>query len=277
MAAGETGDIMRKLIVAAGAGLSLFSGLLVCSTVAVAAPGGASTPGVRDYVTVTHHQETWYTDTFLPPFAFGVSGDLPVVGDWDGNGSDGPGVRRGATFLLRNAASSGVADYQVVFGRATDTPIVGDWDGNGTTTIGVWRAGVFYLRNSNTPGPADVVIGYGRPSDHPIIGDWDGNGTSDPGVRRGATFYLPGADIGREPGTRTVVTFGRPGDQVLIGDWPGSGRDLIGVDRASVVSLVGDLKYLDNAGHFVFGRPTDIALAGDLAGYHEDSVLVVRV
>lgn len=43
--------------------------------------------------------------------------DLPVVGDWDGDGVMTVGVRRGDRFLLRNSNSGGVADVDFRFGR----------------------------------------------------------------------------------------------------------------------------------------------------------------
>ena len=62
---------------------------------------------------------------------FGQEHDVPVAGDWDGNGTTTVGVYRpsSSTFLLRNANASGEPDVTVAFGRAGDVPIVGNWDG----------------------------------------------------------------------------------------------------------------------------------------------------
>src|SRR6476659_6733585 len=85
-----------------------------------------------------------------------LGGDVPLVGDWDGNGTATIGVRRGNVFHLRNSNTTGAADLALAFGDAGDLPVVGDWDGNGTTTVGVWRNGAFYLRNSNDGGSGAV-------------------------------------------------------------------------------------------------------------------------
>jgi len=61
--------------------------------------------------------------------SFGTKDDIPVVGDWDGNGTVTIGVYRplDSTFYLRNTNSPGHADYYVQFGMAGDIPVVGKW------------------------------------------------------------------------------------------------------------------------------------------------------
>ncbi len=193
-------------------------------------------------------------------FSFGDAGDPIVVGDWDGDGIDTLGVRRGNTFHLRNRNTSGPATVVVGYGRATDTPVVGDWDGDGIDTLGVRRGNVFYLRNRNTSGPATVVVAYGRASDTPVVGDWDGDGIDTLGVRRGNTFYLRNAN--RSGVADVVVPYGRTSDAPVVGDWDGDGTDTLGVRR-------GDSYYLRNANNrgradrvVTTGRVDDDALVG---------------
>ena len=82
---------------------------------------------------------------------YGLGGDYPVVGDWDGNGTVTIGIYRNGSFYLRNANTIGFADIVFPFGAPGDQPVAGDWDGDGDDTIGVYRNGTFFLRNSNTP------------------------------------------------------------------------------------------------------------------------------
>ena len=70
---------------------------------------------------------------------YGRVADEVLVGDWDGDGRDTLGVRRGNSYYLKNTTTSGVADIVMNYGRATDRVVVGDWDGNGTDTLGVYR------------------------------------------------------------------------------------------------------------------------------------------
>ena len=57
-----------------------------------------------------------------------LAGDIPVVGDWDGNGIDSIGVFRNGIFYLRNSNSNGFADLAFTYGQPGDIPVVGDWD-----------------------------------------------------------------------------------------------------------------------------------------------------
>jgi len=164
---------------------------------------------------------------------YGLAGDYPIVGDWDGNGTDTIGVYRNGVFYLRNSNSVGVADKTVVFGSPGDQPIAGDWDGNGTETIGVYRSstGTFLLRNSLTSGPADVTFVLGNPGDVGIAGDWNGDGTTSTGVFRpsNGVIFLKNTNT---PGFADIaLNSGLPGDQPVVGDWDNNGTTTIGVYR----------------------------------------------
>jgi len=164
-------------------------------------------------------------------FNYGLSGDKPVSGDWNGDGIDTVGVYRNGVFYLGNNNANGSLDYIAFFGQAGDLPVVGDWDGNGTDTIGVYRNGTFYLRNSNDTGVVDITFALGLPGDVPISGDWDGDGTDTTGVFRpsnGKIFlkYLNTSGI-----ADLALTYGLPGDKPVTGDWDSDGIDSIGVYR----------------------------------------------
>src|SRR4029079_12413165 len=73
---------------------------------------------------------------------FGAASQKPIVGDWNGNGSDTVGVYDATSgfFFLRNSNTPGPADLTFGFGFTGPNvvPLVGDWDGNGTETIGIY-------------------------------------------------------------------------------------------------------------------------------------------
>jgi hypothetical protein len=149
--------------------------------------------------------------------AYGRASDLPLLGDWNGDGTTTVGVRRGNRFLLRNSNTSGVAALDFQFGRAGDQAISGDWNGDGTTTVGIRRGDRFLLRNSNSAGWAHLDFRFGRSDDEVVVGDWNGDGTTTVGVRRGNRFLLRNdnsagwADLD--------LRYGRSSDIPLPGAW----------------------------------------------------------
>jgi len=73
---------------------------------------------------------------------FGIPGDKPICGDWNGDSKATIGLYRpsNSNFFLRNTNTAGNADIAISYGLPNDYPVVGDWDGNKTTTIGLWRS-----------------------------------------------------------------------------------------------------------------------------------------
>jgi hypothetical protein len=168
-------------------------------------------------------------------FGYGPPGAAPLVGDWDGNGTDTVGVYVPATrtFFLRNANSGGAASVVLAFGRSHLTPVAGDWNGDGVDTIGVYdpATSTFFLRNSNSPGVADLTFSFGRAGAgwRPVIGDWDGDGDDTVGLYSPATrtFFLKNA---HGPGAADLAfSYGPPGATPVAGDWSNAGRDGVGV------------------------------------------------
>jgi len=164
---------------------------------------------------------------------YGLGGDYPVVGDWDGNGTDTIGVYRNGTFLLRNSNTLGFANITVAFGAPGDQPIAGDWNNDGVDTIGVYRSstGTFLLRNTNTPGSADLTFALGNVGDVGIAGDWNGDGTDTTGVFRpsNGVIFLKNTNV---TGFADVaLNYGLPGDQPVVGDWDNNGTTTIGIYR----------------------------------------------
>ncbi len=95
-------------------------------------------------------------------FRFGRTGDVPVVGSWDGAARTGVGVARGTTWVLRglgtgHALGPRVAlSYGLPAGRSPgrDRHVVGDWDGDHDSTPTVVRGRSFVARVSIRPDPA---------------------------------------------------------------------------------------------------------------------------
>ena len=182
-------------------------------------------------------------------FNYGNSNDFPVMGDWDGNGVDTPGVVQGNVWNLDNGYGT-AADIVFGFGVATDTFIVGDWDGDGIDTPGVVRGNVWYLKANNNPNDGTLHVapfGYGSASDIRIAGDWDGDGDETPGVVRDVgnskRWYLN--DVADSSGADYVFNYGSkdpnpsldlPTDDLpTAGNWDGSSAGVGNFDTSGIV------------------------------------------
>jgi SpoIID/LytB domain protein len=171
--------------------------------------------------------------------AFGDPGDVPLVGDWNGDGVETVGVFRGGVFLLSNG-NGGKADIEFVFGGPGDQPVSGDWDGDGKDSVGVFRAGMVYLRNSLTTGVAQGQYPFGAAGDTLVSGDWNGDGYDTTGVWRAGVFHLTNSNLRATTDVR--LPYGDGADLPAVGDWDGNGTDTVGVFRAGVFLLRNDLR-----------------------------------
>jgi hypothetical protein len=61
-------------------------------------------------------------------FAYGKSSDVPVAGDWDGDGDTTPAIIRGNIWYVNNGLDAG-ADIAFAYGKSTDAKLAGDWNG----------------------------------------------------------------------------------------------------------------------------------------------------
>ena len=98
---------------------------------------------------------------------FGRGRDVPVTGDWDGDGTTDVGVRRpGARkFLLRNGDGTLV---RVQLGAVGSIPVTGDWNADGVTDVGVFdpATATFSLRltpPTSRSTSAVTTVQFGRP------------------------------------------------------------------------------------------------------------------
>jgi hypothetical protein len=120
------------------------------------------------------------------------SGDVPVVGDWNGNGTTKIGVFRKGIWYLDIDGTHQLASSQAIgWGQEGDLPVVGDWNGDGRTKIGVFRKGVWYLDlDGSHKLTSSRIIEWGQPGDVPVLGDWNKNKKMKIGVFRSGTWFL---------------------------------------------------------------------------------------
>jgi uncharacterized protein YkwD len=184
-------------------------------------------------------------------FFFGDPGDVPFMGDWDGDGVATPGLYRQSDgfVYVRDSNTQGVADREFFFGDPGDVPLVGDFDGDGRDSVSVWRASearVYVINelggDGGGLGAAEYSFGFGNPGDTPFVGDFDGDGVDSVGLYRTSTGFVYFRN-GLSTGVADLEFFyGDPGDQILAGDWDGDGDDTVAVYRPSTGRLYVNLE-----------------------------------
>jgi hypothetical protein len=182
------------------------------------------------------------------PTFFGQAGNLPIVGDWLGNGVVQIGVFNPSIRLWqldRNANDrwEGCAIDLCIgaFGLSTDLPLVGRWTSATTKDrIGFYRLSLrswfLDLTGDNVWSTCarDGCWTFGRLSGFPVVGDWTGSGTSKVGIFNPSTGLWKLDRNGNGVLDACTVDgcvgpFGISGDRPVAGDWTGSGQAKIGV------------------------------------------------
>jgi hypothetical protein len=205
-------------------------------------------------------------------FWYGVPGDVPLLGDWDGDGWDTPGMYRpgsGFVYLTNDLPpnrSVGLADPALTFyyGAPGDQVFAGDWDGNGTDTPGISRNGHLFLANTNATVFADTDYWFGTGTDIAFGGDPDGDGDDNVLLYRASTGFVYYRNTNTTGVADGGAYFGEPTDRFVIGDWDGDGDDTVGVFRPTERKI-----YLRNSLDtgpadvtYTWGQPGWIPVAG---------------
>lgn len=197
--------------------------------------------------------------------ALGQSGDVPLVGDWDGDGRDTPAVYRPVTdeFVLGPSPES----PRILVDLGTDSwPLSGDWNGDGRSDLGYYVPGTaaFVLL-----GPDDSVLttySFGPARSIPVVGDWDGDGRDEVGSFSPTDHRV----VRRSPTGPPMAPFevGAGADMVFSGNWDSDPADEIGYYRRGERSFVFLADTGDTAGSITFGDGQQLPLpvTGDWNG-----------
>lgn len=185
---------------------------------------------------------------------WGASGDVPVGGDYDGDGLTDFTVFRPANGVWYILQSSNNQFRAVAFGQSGDKLVPADYDYDGITDFAVFRPsnGAWYISRSSDGG--FYGIAFGANGDVPTAGDYDGDGRADFTVFRPAngTWYSLKSRAGF-----SAVAFGASGDQPVPGDYDGDGRHDAAVFRAGIWYL---LQSRDGFRAVQWGLPSDVPI-----------------
>jgi hypothetical protein len=203
---------------------------------------------------------------------FGATTDIPVVGDYNGDGKTDAVIYRPGSGLWYGPAT-GLAQIviQMTLGQSGDIPIPGDYDGDGKTDPAIYRpsTGLFFAVLS---GGGTKSQTFGVLTDVPVPKDYDGDGKTDFAIyRQDATpdhlglWYAP-----LSGGGIYQIYFGAPGDVPVPGDYNGDGRAEAVIFRAASGLWYGPFNGAPGLFQLLLGANGD----SPIPGYYDNNLAV---
>lgn len=194
---------------------------------------------------------------------FGATTDVPVPGDYDGDGKTDAVIFRPTTGLWygpRTGAASIV--IQMILGQSGDVPVPGDYNGDGKTDAAIYRPslGMFFAVFS---GGGTLSSTFGLPGDVPVPRDYDGDGKTDPAIYRPNASNGQGMFYARLSGGGTYQVYnGIAGDIPVPGDYNADRRADAVVFRPSTGLWTGPYNGASGTYQSTLGQAGDVPIPG---------------
>ncbi|KPA09095.1 signal peptide protein [Candidatus Magnetomorum sp. HK-1] len=191
-------------------------------------------------------------------FQWGLPGDVPVTGDYDGDGKTELAVWRPMTGNWYIT----IYNKPIQYGLQGDIPVPADYDGDGKTDIAVWRPkeGNWYIKDLPRP------VHYGSFGHIPVPGDYNGDGKDEVAV------WNPNGGYWSISTKRDHIQYGLYGDIPIQGDYNGDGKTDLAVWRPRGGNWYINMSFQP----LQWGLPGDIPVAADINGDNKQDILVWR-
>ncbi len=224
---------------------------------------------------------------FNPPGVWGSGGsegDVPLVGDFDGNGQTDSLIFAPGSSEWQVALSTGttfLTPTTWLIGGGGDSYFAADFNGDQkadvatfTASNGVWR--VALSTGNSFAAPTDWINGHGIGSHRQLVGDFDGDGKVDSAVYfeyNGSWYIALSTGDSFAPFSQWANNLGSGAQQQTVGDFDGNGRT-----DAAAFYAEGNLWYiaLSTGTGFEPARPWNSIFACDVNILHTFLPLIVK-
>jgi thermitase len=222
----------------------------------------------------------WYSSSTSggSPFQifFGQTTDIPVPGDYDGDGKTDAVIFRPSTGLWYGPRTGGNSIViQMTLGQPGDIPIPGDYDGDGKTDPAIYRpsTGMFFAALS---GGGTKTATFGAPGDTPVPRDYDGDGKTDFAIYRPRDTNLSLWYALLSAGGTYQIYFGVRDDIPVPGDYNGDKKAEAVIYRPTNGLWYGPLNGGGGLFQLQLGQAGDVPIPGYYDGDSTEDPAIYR-